>query len=200
MGQYAISIFTWLVFYMLIEHIGERALAISNLMRNLFAFNGIFIWAFASAANTMVSLYIGQKRQSEVIDLIKRITELSLSLVLLFFIFINIYPRFFLEIFGLSTSFIDAGIPVLRIVSLGIIFQSVSAIWLNGLTGTGKTRINLIVEFAAIIFYLIYVYLVIEVYQLNLVWAWASEILYWLIILVISYYYITSKRWMNYSI
>jgi Na+-driven multidrug efflux pump len=200
MGQYAISLFTWLMFYLLIEHMGERALAISNLMRNLFSFTGIFIWAFASATNTMVSLSVGQGRQKDVIGIIKRITELSFTLAFMLFLIININPGWFLEIFGLSGSFIESGIPVLRMVSLGILFQSVSVIWLNGLTGIGKTTINLMAEFAAIIFYGIYVYLVIEVYQLNLVWAWASEIIYWLIILIFSAAYIFSKRWMNYSI
>ncbi len=200
MGQYAISLFTWLMFYLLIEHMGERALAISNLMRNLFSFTGIFIWAFASATNTMVSLSVGQGRQKDVIGIIKRITELSFTLAFILFVIININPGWFLEIFGLSGSFIESGIPVLRMVSLGILFQSVSVIWLNGLTGIGKTTINLMAEFAAIIFYGVYVYLVIEVYQLNLVWAWASEIIYWLIILIFSAAYIFSKRWMNYSI
>lgn len=200
MGQYAISLFTWLVFYLLIEHMGERALAISNLMRNLFSFTGIFIWAFASATNTMVSLSVGQGRHNDIFFIIKRITELSFTLAFFLFLIININPGWFLEIFGLSGSFIDSGIPVLRMVSLGILFQSISVIWLNGLTGIGKTVINLTAEFAAIIFYGIYVYLTIEAYQLNLVWAWASEIIYWLIIFIISYTYIRSKKWMDYII
>ena len=50
--QYAISIMSWEYFYILIEHHGARALAISNTMRNIFGLFGIFSWAFASTANT----------------------------------------------------------------------------------------------------------------------------------------------------
>jgi MATE family multidrug resistance protein len=195
MGQYAVSLFTWLLFYLLIEHMGERALAISNLMRNLFSFTGVFIWAFAAATNTMVSLYIGQGKQSEVIDLIKRITEISVAFSFLLCISVNINPRFFLEIFGLSNTLITDGIPVLRIVCMGIILQSIAVIWLNAVTGTGKTSINLIIEMVAVLFYGIYVYLVIERYQLNLIWVWASEIIYWTVIGSLSIRFLYRGKW-----
>ncbi|MFX5634395.1 hypothetical protein ABTE18_21380, partial [Acinetobacter baumannii] len=47
-AQYGISIITWEFFYILIEHHGSRALAISNTMRNIFGFFGCFTWAFAA--------------------------------------------------------------------------------------------------------------------------------------------------------
>jgi multidrug resistance protein, MATE family len=46
--QYAISIICWEFFYIMIEHHGQRALAISNTMRNIFGFFGVFTWAFAA--------------------------------------------------------------------------------------------------------------------------------------------------------
>jgi putative MATE family efflux protein len=195
MGQYAVSLFTWLLFYLLIEHMGERALAVSNLMRNLFSFTGVFIWAFAAATNTMVSLYIGQGRQHEVIGLIKRITEISALFALILCFVVNINPRFFLEIFGLSDALITEGIPVLRVVCMGIILQSIAVIWLNAVTGTGKTSINLMIEIVAVLFYGIYVYMVIEQYKLGLIWVWASEIIYWLVIGSISIRFIYRGKW-----
>ena len=44
-AQFSISIITWEYFYILIEHHGERELAISNTMRNIFGLFGIFSWA-----------------------------------------------------------------------------------------------------------------------------------------------------------
>src|SRR4051812_20870261 len=70
-AQFAISIITWEYFYILVEHHGERALAISNTMRNIFGVAGIFSWSFAATTNTMVSNIIGQGRHNEVIPLIK---------------------------------------------------------------------------------------------------------------------------------
>src|SRR5688572_5371929 len=78
--QYAISIASWEYFYILIEHHGSRALAVSSTMRNIFGLFGIFSWAFASTTNTMVSNIIGQGRKDEVIPLIKRIATISFSI------------------------------------------------------------------------------------------------------------------------
>lgn len=49
---------------------------------------------------------------------------------------------------------------VVRIVSLGMIMMSIAVIWLNDVTGTGKTKMNLLIELIAVICYLIYIYLV----------------------------------------
>ena len=68
-GQFSISIISWFVFYILIEHHGERALAVSNVMRNIFSLAGVFIWAFAATTNTMVSNIIGQGRNNDVMKL-----------------------------------------------------------------------------------------------------------------------------------
>lgn len=195
MAQYAISIFCWLLFYMLIEHQGERSLAISNLMRTLFSLTGIFIWAFAAATNTLVSYKIGSGKKEEVIPLIHQITHLSLSICLMMFILLNVFATQAFEWFGLSAAFTQEGMPVLRIVSFAILFQSVAVIWLNAVTGTGNTRINLLIEIAAIIFYGIYVYAVIEVYHLSLSWAWASEIIYWVLIWALAQLYLHNGKW-----
>src|SRR5690606_38354720 len=96
-AQYSISIATWEYFYILIEHHGARALAISNTMRNLFGVFGIFGWAFAAASNTMVSNVIGQGKEDEVIPLFRRIATLSFSIVACLCIFLNLFPAWFLN-------------------------------------------------------------------------------------------------------
>src|SRR6476661_8604045 len=64
--QLTISIISWWFFYLLIEHHGRTSLAVSNTMRNVFGFFGIFIWAFAATTSTMVSNLIGQGKQEQV--------------------------------------------------------------------------------------------------------------------------------------
>jgi len=194
-GQFSISLISWLVFYILIEHHGERALAISNVMRNIFSLAGVFIWAFASTTNAMVSNIIGQGRTAEVQKLIYKIMKLSFTATVLMFVAFNVFARELLSVFRLSESFITEAVPVLRIVTTGMLFMSISVVWLNAVTGTGNTRMNLIIEAVTITLYLIYIYLVLEVYQLGLLWAWASELIYWTTIFVMSFLYIRSGKW-----
>jgi MATE family multidrug resistance protein len=194
-GQFSISLISWLIFYILIEHHGERALAISNVMRNIFALAGISIWAFASTTNAMVSNIIGQGRSHDVHKLINRIMKLSFISAVFMFILFNVFAKELLSFFQLSADFVQAAIPVLRIVTTGMLFMSISVVWLNAVTGTGNTRMNLIIEAVTIVAYLVYVYLVLEVYKLSLLWAWASELIYWSVIFVMAFNYLKSGKW-----
>lgn len=195
--QHVISVGSWEFFYILIEHHGERDLAISNAMRNIFGFFGCFTWAFAATANTMVSNVIGQKRHPEVKKLIYRIMYWSMGFALIVFLFLNVFPHVFLSIYGQGESFIQAAIPVTRVVSSALVLMSVSVVWMNAVTGTGNSRINLFSEIAAIILYCSYVYTVLEVLNMPITWGWASEWIYWMTILVPSFFYISSNRWVK---
>ena len=75
--------------------------------------------------------------------------------------------------------------------------MSVATVWLNGVTGTGNTKINLAIEIVAIILYSIYIYFVLNVWNLSLVWAWSSEMLYWVVLLTLSYLYLHRGKWRN---
>lgn len=195
MVQFAISTASWEFFYILIEHHGTQPLAISNIMRNLFGIFGCFAWAFASASNSMVSNIIGQQLQHRVKELVFKIMKMALIFSVSIAVLINLFTKLFLSIYGQSESFIVAAIPVARIISLALILQSVSVVWLNAVVGVGNTRRNLITEIVAIIIYCIYVYLVMEYFNLSLSIGWMSEWIYWITLLVPSYLYIRGNKW-----
>lgn len=195
--QYGISIMSWEYFYILIEHHGERALAISNTMRNIFGLFGIFSWAFASAANTMVSNIIGQGKEDEVLPLVRRIVTISFSISLILFLLLNYRPEWFLSFYGQGDDFIRDAIPVIRIVSLALLMMSFGTIWLNSVTGTGNTSVNLAIELVTIVIYCLYVYLTLEYFDLPITWGWASEWVYWLSMFSMAFIYMRSGRWKN---
>ncbi|MBK9570361.1 MAG: MATE family efflux transporter [Chitinophagaceae bacterium] len=194
-AQWLLSIFAWLLFYIFIEHLGERPLAISNTMRNIFGLFGIFVWAFASTSNAMISNIIGQGKKEQVVFLIKKIMWLSIGFTFLLCLLLNIFPHMFLSVYGRDPGFVDDTIPVIRMVTCGMMVMSFATVWLNAVTGTGNTKINLAIEVIAIILYSLYVYLVLKVFNGGLIWAWASEVLYWSILFILSFLYIQSDRW-----
>lgn len=193
--QYAISIVSWEFFFILISHDGSLALDVSQVMRLMFGFFGIFIWAFAATSNTMVSNIIGQGLHDKVNLLIKKIITLSLGSTLLMFIPLQFFASQILGLFNQDAEFLALAIPVFRVVCVAIIFMSVSTICLNAVTGTGNTKINLLIEIFTIILYCIYIYSVMEVYNLSIVWGWGSEWVYWLSIFTLSFLYLRSGKW-----
>lgn len=194
-AQYMISVTTWLVFFLLIEGRGTEAKAISNVMRNVFGIAGVFVWAFASTTSSMVSNLMGQQREQEVIQLTKRITLWSIGLCFVMVSILNLFPALFFNLFGQSTNFIEQGIPVIRVVSLGLLLMSIANVWLNAVTGTGKTKVNLMIEVVAISLYLIYTYYFMKVNYISLSVAWSNEFIYWSSVFIMSAFYMYSKKW-----
>lgn len=193
--QYLISVTTWLIFFLLIEERGTVAKAISNTMRNVFGLVGVFVWAFASTSNTMVSNLMGQKREDKVLPAITGIMFWSFSLCLLMCALLNIFPGTFFRLFGQGEAFVIEAIPVVRIVSLGLVFMSIANIWLNGVTGTGKTSVNLGIEIIAISLYLLYTWYFMKLHYVSLAMAWSNEFVYWTAIFIMSFIYLKSGRW-----
>jgi hypothetical protein len=73
--------------------------------------------------------------------------------------------------------------------------MSIATVWLNAVTGTGQSKINLGIEFVAIIIYIAYSYLTIEYFSLPITIGWMCEIIYWISLLIPSFLYIRSMRW-----
>lgn len=194
--QFAISLSSWELFYILIErNCSVTDLSVSNAMRNVFGVFGCFGWSLASTTNAMVSNVIGQGKNEEVLALIRRIVRIGVSVGAVFFVLINLFPVLFLSVYGQGDTFVKDGIPVLHVVSLVMILQPVAIIWLNAVVGTGNSKKNLYTEAMAILVYTMYVWLVLEVFHLPVMIAWMSEWIYWIIIFIPSFLYMKSGQW-----
>ncbi|MRG45619.1 MATE family efflux transporter [Chitinophaga sp. SYP-B3965] len=193
--QFLFSIGSWLIFFIFIEHLGQRPLAISNMMRSIFGLFGIFTWALASTCNTMVSNLIGQGRENEVVSVVKKIGGFALLCAMVVSLLINIFPYQLLHIYTADTAMITEALPSIHVCTLVTLLSSITAIVFNGVTGTGNTRINLFIEFAAVTVYLIYCFVVIERWQSPLHWAWGAEFVYWTTMFSLALWYLRSGRW-----
>jgi len=193
--QLAISIISWEFFYILIEHHGQKDLAISNVMRNIFGLAGCFSWAFAATSSAMVSNIIGQGKKELVPALIWKIVKMSTGLAIILASLINIFPVLFLSVFGQDEAFTLTALPVVRVVTFAMVLMSFSVVWMNAITGTGNSRFTFLIELITLVLYCIYVYVVLEEYKLSITYGWMSEWLYWLSIFSLSYWYMRSGKW-----
>ena len=193
--QHFLSIGAWELFFIYVEHLGKTESAISQVLRSVFGLVGVLAWALASTCNAMVSNLIGQKREGEVMGLVGRITAISFGFAFVAGSLLLCFPRAFLGLLTADAALIEAGLHPLRIVVLATWMLSVSTIFFNAVLGTGNTRLNMIFEFVAIVFYVVYITVVVEWQRLSLSWAWASEFVYWLTLFALSAWYLRSGRW-----
>ena len=143
----------------------------------------------------MVSNIIGQGKKEMVLMLVKKIMLLSMSIAIIVCILLNLFPAFYLSIYGQEKEFIEEGVPLIRLLTFVMVLMSITTVWLQAVTGTGNSRVTFLIELVAIIFYCVYIYLVLEVYNLSIFWGWMSEVIYWSIMLFLSFVYMKSGRW-----
>lgn len=193
--QFMFSIGGWQIFFIFIEHLGEKELAASQILRSIFGIVGVCTWAFASTCNTMVSNIIGQGRQNEVVSLIWKISKLSIAFTLVICALLLGFSHQFLALYRNDADLINFAVPSLRVITVATLIMSISTVIFNGVVGTGNTLVNLTMEVTCVCTYLIYCYVFIERLRSPLYICWGSEFVYWSSLLITSLLYLRSGRW-----
>jgi putative MATE family efflux protein len=193
--QYFFSIAGWQVFFIFVEHLGERELAASQILRPIFGVIGTATWAFATTCNMAVSNIIGQGKSNQVPDLILKIITLSISVSAVLCAALLLSARGYLHLFTNDESLVALALPSLYIIVCATLMMSVASVLFNGVMGTGNTNVNLIIEVICVGAYLVYCYFIIQRARLGLTWAWGSEFVYWTSLLICGYAYLRSGRW-----
>ncbi len=193
--QYFFSIGSWMLFYFYVEHLGQDELAISQVLRSIFGLVGAGSWALASTCNTMVSNLIGQEKFVEVPKAIIKIAGLSLLVAFLLSIVYMSMPATIFGFYTQDTSLVAKAVNPIKIVVIANLLLSISTVVFNAVLGTGNTKVNMLIEFSAIILYIFYIYFVVEKYRMSLTWAWGSEFCYWLSILAMAFSYLKWGSW-----
>jgi MATE family multidrug resistance protein len=195
--QSLIGLGSWFIFFAMIENIGANELSISNLIRNIYLILSIPCWGFSAGINTIVSGFVGLRKRQAVLPMVKKTALLSMLVTVGLTIPILIAPRYILyPFFGTEDmSLINDTIPYLPLLLLILATFSAGTIYMNGLIGLGKTQRALWIQASMTVFYVIYVYLVLKVFNLGIGWGWFSEVIYWFAMMLIVSYYLTSNKW-----
>jgi len=199
-AQAVVGLGSWFVFFGIVENLGERQLAITNLVRMVYLGLSIPCWGFASGINTLVSNSIGQNKREEVLPVILKTAKLCLGVTLLMSLPVIFFPEHI--IYPILGSKDPANMLLIReaqntlYVLLAILaLFSIGGVYFNGLAGTGATYFGLKVQSLCAVLYLVYIYVVVEFTNGGLEWAWTSEIFYWILMLFFVISYLNSKRW-----
>lgn len=196
MIQYLFSVSTWLLFFLFIEnYMGERSLAVTNVVRSLYTVVTIPSHAIGSATSTLVSNTIGAGRQSDVLNLIKRLSLISLGVMFVMIVAIASMPRIVISIYTESSSLIDEVIAPLFVMLSSLPFYSVGAVLFSSISGTGNTKSALKIEIISLLFYVVYMWFIIVYLRSSVALAWTTEHVYWLLLTVIPLFYLRSGKW-----
>ena len=196
MIQYLFSVSTWLLFFLFIEnYMGERSLAVTNVVRSLYTVVTIPSHAIGSATSTLVSNTIGAGRQGEVLQLIKRLALISLGVMMVMMLIIGALPRLVVHIYTDDPLLINEIIPPLYVMLSSLPLYSVGTVLFSSISGTGNTRAALKIEIISLVFYVTYMWFIIVYLRSSVALAWTTEHVYWLLLTIIPFFYLRKGKW-----
>ena len=200
MIQHTISISTWFIFFLYIEHLGERSLAISNITRSVSGLLWVVLQAFSSTCSTLVSNIIGEGHQDKVPSLIKRILKLSYGIVSVMIILFCLFPEAIARIYTDIPDLITASVPAMVVMCSSYFLAVGGQVFFLAVSGTGSTKTAFRLELIALAIYMIYCTVIIGIMRLDVAICWTAEHVYSGALLICSWWYIRSGRWKNRSI
>ncbi len=193
--QFLVGLGGWFVFFTFLENYGQQALAISVVIRWLYSFFMIPGIGAASSVNTLVSNSMGKDQFVQAILGMKRSVLFSFIATFLLAAVLFIFPEAIANIFTDDAGIISETPKLYPVLASILLVSSVSTVVFNGLMGTGATSVSLIIELVAVVLYLSYAYVIINVWEKSLGMAWFSEFLYWGFLLLFTLIYFYFGNW-----
>ncbi|PIQ16011.1 MAG: MATE family efflux transporter [Flavobacteriales bacterium CG18_big_fil_WC_8_21_14_2_50_32_9] len=195
MLQNFLAISSWFIFFVIIEKLGEKELAISHIIRSIYMVLMIPLFGFSSATNTLVSNLIGQKREYKVMTLIKRVLVLSLCSTMFLGLLSLLFGKQIIGFYTPDINLINDAIPTLRVINLTMFFFCIAFILFNGVSGTGNTKVSLLIEATTISIYLVAAYFIAIEFKASLPVVWCSEFIYFGLLGLFSLWYLKKGNW-----
>lgn len=194
MIQYFLSFANYFLFFLFIEALGQRSLAIANITRSMYTLFLLPIWGFSSTTASLTSFLCGQKRSGEIRSLVRKCILLAFScisfLVILYFPFNQTVLGIFTQDASLAR---DSFNPTLVVIAATYL-MAVSQIVFNTILGKGKTKAGFFIEFSNLILYFLYAWVFIHLRHCSVSTAFGAEITYTLGLLSISLGYILIEK------
>ena len=195
MLQEAIAFSSWFIFFVAVEHLGERPLAITNVVRSISSIIFMFINAFASTSSSLVSNLIGAGESEQVNSLCRRITRLCFLFVIPLSGIAALLPEATLRIYTDNPELIESSKASLWIMLTTMIPCVPAFVYQFSLSGTGNTKTALAFTGIASFFYISYTILLVYFWHVDVALCWTTDHLYYLIIFILSFTYMYNGHW-----
>jgi len=195
MLQYFISLGAWFIFFLIVEKLGERSLAISNIIRAAYMMFMIPAIGFSITANTLVSNAIGAGRMDQVIPIIKKITKISIWVTLAIVMISVPLARPIISVFTNNADLAENTLASFYVLMGVMIFFSMTNVVFNGVSGTANTKSALLFEAVTLVFYLATAYILAVHLHLPVALVWLSELAYFIVLGTLSVFYLKYGNW-----
>ena len=190
-----IALATWTVFFTWIEQIGKFELTVSQNIRAIYFLAFVPIWGFSATTKTYISQYIGSGDFVALKIIQKRIQLLTVVFLFIIFHGAIFYPEMLISIVNPDATYQKVSGEILRYVSLSIYIYGFFTVYFQTINGSGNTNVTFIIEVICVVIYIIFAYLLIKVWKLDIFWIWSVEYIYFINMGVLSLIYLRFFDW-----
>lgn len=197
MVQYFLSMAIWFVFFMALERLGQRQLAIANIVRSVYIVLLIPVQALSTTANTLVSNLIGSGGSSMVVKLLHKIANMSFFIMIGCVVLCVVFPQVILSVYTNEEALLQESVSALYVVCGAMLIASMANVYFNGISGTGNTQAALILEVFVQVFYALYIIVVGMLLRAPVDVCFTTELIYYALMLTASLVYLKKAKWQN---
>ncbi len=194
MAQKLISFGTWLIFFSFVERMGEVVLASAMTIRSVYMMVGIPVFAYATTANTLISRSIGNGDKN-VLPICFKVIKLCVVTILPIVALFLLMPRTILSIYSDNPQLVELTVNSLYVTVLVCLCHCVGIVLFEAVSGTGNTDHALYFEIFVLLVYVAFTWLTASHLKLSIEYVWMSELVYGVLLGVLSYLYLRYFHW-----
>ncbi|MDR1672080.1 MAG: MATE family efflux transporter [Bacteroidales bacterium] len=195
--QNFLSVASWFIFFIMVEKLGEQALAVSNIGRSLYMLFLLPVWGFASAVNSLVSYSIGCRKPLLTFPIIGKVTALTAVSIIVLEAFAFVFSDFVTAIYTDIPSLIEPTKNVMPAICISALVFGTGFVCFNAVSGTGNTHIALMLEIIATLIYLVITVLAVDSWGWGIIYVWLVDGIYGVVMAAFSLAYLFAGTWMK---
>lgn len=186
---------TWTVFFIMIEQMGERELEISQNIRAMYFLAFVPIFGFSATTKTYISQLIGARNFQDIPKVQKRILLLVVCTVVIFYHGALLYPELLISWVNPRADVTAETAIILREIFPAVLIFAFTSVFYNTISGSGNTKITLLIELLCVFIYLIFAYLFIFKLNWGIGKVWYIEYIYFSMLAILSIGYLKFFNW-----
>ena len=188
-----VSVAPWFLFFVAIEHLGRTELAISNITRSVSTVFFVIVNSFASTTGSLVSNLIGAGQGKELFPVCHKVLRLGYAVGGPLIVMALWGNQWVIGFYTNNDNLVRLAFYPFIVMLLNYAFALPGYVYINAVTGTGKTKLAFIFQLITILVYLIYLYLLSECFHASLTVYMTAEYLFVILLGIQSVIYLKRK-------
>ena len=178
MVQEGLAFAVWLNFFIMVEHLGEVALAVSNVVKQLGSLLFLFIHAFGTTCGALAANLYGARRFEAIDDLARRGLFLTGACMLVPAALYALFPDALVSLFTSIEAVRENADATFYVMLAGYLFAIPADFYFFMIAGLGFARVSSIMTIVASLLYVCYTAL-LAWFKVDVAVMWTADWLYY---------------------